>query len=125
MAELGATSLNLPVDLPVPAIAAIRAAVDIPLDVYVESADDFGGSVRHYDIPDLARTASPIYLKFTVRNAPNTYPSGRHLDSLVRSLAAERVRRARLGLDLLRRYAPDTIVSETSGSARAMAELAR
>jgi hypothetical protein len=114
MAELGATSLNLPVDLPVPAIAAIRAAVDVPLDVYVEAADEFGGGMRHYDIPDLVRTASPVYLKFTLRNAPNTYPSGRHLETLVQSLGAERVRRAKLGMDLLRRYATDVVVSSTS-----------
>lgn len=105
--DLGATSINLPVDLPLAAIAAIRAAVDVPLDVYVEGPDDFGGTVRHYEIIDLVRVASPIYIKYTVRNAPNTYPSGQHLRPTVLALAAERVRRARLGLDLLHRYLPD------------------
>ncbi len=66
--DLGAGSLNLPVDLPLPSIAAIRAAVDLPLDVYIEAADDFGGSVRHYETPEMVRVAAPIYLKFTVRN---------------------------------------------------------
>jgi hypothetical protein len=122
MEQLGATSLNLPVDLPVPAIAAIRAAVDIPVDVYIEAADDFGGSVRQYDIPALARVACPIYLKFTVRNAPNTYPSGRHLEGMVQLLSAERVRRAKLGMDVLARYAPEILVSETSAVAAATAD---
>lgn len=117
MEQLGATSLNLAVDLPVPAIAAIRAAVVIPLDIYIEASDDFGGGIRHYDIPALASVAAPVYLKFTVRNAPNTYPSGKHLEPVVLSLAAERVRRAKLGIDLMRRYSPATVISDTSAAA--------
>jgi hypothetical protein len=96
--DLGATSLNLPTDLSLPAIAAIRSAVAIPIDMYIESADDFGGVVRHYEVCDLVRIAAPVYLKYTVRNAPGTYPSGQHLSSAVRDLTAERVRRAALGL---------------------------
>jgi hypothetical protein len=115
--ELGATSLNLPVDLPVAAIAAIRAAVDVPLDVYVEAADDFGGGMRHYEVAQLVSCGAPIYLKYTVRNAPNTYPSGAHLQAMVEALSAERVRRAALGLGLLRRYFPDAVVSPSRSSA--------
>jgi hypothetical protein len=113
--DLGADTLNLPVDLPLPAIAAIRQAVAVPLDVYVEGADDFGGTVRHYEIPELVRVAAPVHLKFTVRNAPNTYPSGAHLEPTVRALSAERVRRAELGLAILRRYYPDAKPSPTAG----------
>lgn len=112
--ELGATSLNLAVDLPLNAIAAIRAAVEVPLDVYVEAPDDFGGGMRYYDIPGLVRVAAPVYLKFAVRNAPNTYPSGEHLQPAVSALSAERVRRARLGLDLLARHAPESVMSTSS-----------
>src|SRR6266542_3720591 len=43
LAELGANTLNLPTDLTLPQIAAIRAAVDLPLDVYVEAPDNIGG----------------------------------------------------------------------------------
>jgi hypothetical protein len=109
--DLGATTLNLPVDLAVHDIAAIRAAVDLPLDIYIEGADDFGGPVRYHDLPEIVRVAAPVYLKFTLRNAPNTYPAGGHLASVVQALAAERVRRAEIGLALLARYAPDAIAS--------------
>jgi hypothetical protein len=109
--DLGATTLNLPVDLPLAAIAAIRRAVGLPLDVYVEAADDFGGTIRHYEVPELVRVAAPVFLKFTARNAPGTYPSGQHLDRLVRDLAAERVRRAAIGLAMVRRYYPDAVPS--------------
>ncbi|HET8660821.1 MAG TPA: hypothetical protein VFM55_17695 [Micromonosporaceae bacterium] len=95
-------------------IAAIRQAVDVPLDVYVEAADDFGGPVRHYEVPELVRVATPIYLKFTVRNAPGTYPSGLQVESTVVALARERVRRAEIGLGMLRRYYPQAVVSPQS-----------
>lgn len=102
--DLGATTLNLSTDLPLDAIAAIRAAVDVPVDVYVEGADDFGAPVRYYEVPELVRVAAPIHLKFTVRNSPGIYPSGGHLEAVVLSSARERVRRAAIGLAMLDRY---------------------
>jgi len=114
LAGLGATSLNLVVDLSIPAIAAIRRSVDLPLDVYVEAPEDFGGGMRHYDIPRLVDVAAPVYLKFAVRNAPGTYPSGGHLQELVERLGEERVRRAALGLALLDRYRPQATASATA-----------
>jgi len=109
--DLGATSINLPVDLSLPQIAAIRQAIDAPIDFYVEAPDDFGGTVRHYEIAELVRIAAPIYLKFGVRNAPGLYPSGQHIEPTVIALSRERVRRAALGLALLRRYSPDAVAS--------------
>jgi hypothetical protein len=101
--DLGANSLNLPVDLSLGSIAAIRDAVDVPVDMYIEAADDFGGTVRYSEIPELVRIAAPIYLKFTVRNAPGTYPAGLHIEPLVLALSRERVRRAAIGLEILTR----------------------
>jgi hypothetical protein len=109
--DLGATSINLPVDLSLAQIAAIRQAVDAAIDFYVESPDDLGGVVRHYEIAELVRVAAPIYLKFGVRNAPGLYPSGYHLESTVVALSRERVRRAAIGLGLLRRYRPQAAAS--------------
>jgi Peptidase family U32 len=103
--QLGASTINVPTDLSLAQIAAIRAAVDVPLDVYVESPDTLGGFVRVHEIPELIRVASPVYLKFGLRNAPDVYPSGTHLDTVTVSLSRERVRRARLGLELLERSA--------------------
>jgi Peptidase family U32 len=104
--DLGATTINLPTDLALAQIAAIRHAVDVPVDVYVEGADDFGGVVRHYEVPELVRVAAPIHLKFTVRNAAGLYPSGAHLEPLAVATARERVRRAAIGLGMLARYYP-------------------
>ena len=103
LVQLGASTINVPTDLTLPQLAAIRAAVDVPLDVYVESPDNLGGFLRHHEIPELVRVCAPVYLKFGLRNAPDVYPAGTHLEQLVVALGRERVRRARLGLDLLAR----------------------
>lgn len=102
--DIGATSLNLGTDLSLAQIAAIRQAVQVPLDVYCEAPDDFGGAVRHYEVVDLVRVAAPVYIKYTVRNSPGIYPSGQQLEGVVLSSARERVRRAALGIELLSRY---------------------
>lgn len=100
---LGANTLNLPTDLSLAQIAEIRAVVGVPLDIYVEAPDNLGGFVRHHELPRLVEIAAPVYVKFGLRNAPDVYPSGTHLDEVTVALSRERVRRARLGLDLLER----------------------
>jgi hypothetical protein len=110
--QLGAGTINLPTDLTLAQVAAIRSAVDVPLDIYVESPDTLGGFVRLHEIPDLIRVAAPVYLKFGLRNAPDVYPAGTHLDAVTTSLSRERVRRARLGLELLERSGMDVATSE-------------
>ena len=109
--DLGATSINLPVDLTLAQIAAIRKAIDAPIDFYVESPDDFGGAVRHYETPELVRVAAPIYLKYGLRNAPPLYPSGQHLEATVIALSRERVRRAAISLAILKRHLPAAAAS--------------
>ncbi len=111
--ELGAGTYNVPTDLTLPQMAAIRAAVDLPLDVYVEAPDDFGGFVRHYEVPELIRIASPIYVKLGLRNAPNIYPSGLHIEDTAVKLARERVHRAALVMGIIQRHAPEAVMGET------------
>ncbi|CAN5643661.1 hypothetical protein BH23CHL5_BH23CHL5_11150 [soil metagenome] len=102
----GLTTFNTPTDLSVAQLAALRAATSMPLDIYIEVPDDIGGFIRHYQIAEIVRVAAPVYLKFGLRNAPNIYPSGTHLESTAISLTRERDRRARIGLDLLQRLDP-------------------
>jgi Peptidase family U32 len=103
LVDLGADTLNVLTDLSLAQIAAIRAAVDVPIDVYIESPDNYGGFVRLYELAELIRVAAPVYVKFGLRNAPNLYPSGTHLEATAVALSRERVRRARLALELLER----------------------
>jgi hypothetical protein len=112
MEDIGADTYNLPTGLTLPKLASIRPAVDIPLDLYVEAPDGFGGFIRHYEISEFIRILSPVYIKFGLRNHPDVYPSGKHLEKINEELCRERVRRAYMGLQLLKQYAPDLITSE-------------
>ena len=110
--DMGAGTYNTPTDLTLPQMAAIRAAIDIPLDVYVEAPDDFGGFVRHYETPELIRVASPVYVKLGLRNAANIYPSGIHIEDLAVKQSQERVHRTALVMNIIERYASDAVMGE-------------
>jgi hypothetical protein len=118
--QLGASTYNVPTDLDLGMLAAIRAAVDIPLDLYVEVPDNFGGFIRHYEIGEIVRVTAPVYVKFGLRNAPDIYPSGTHLEASAVALSRERVRRAEIGLDHLRRYYPDAVMSQRGAAGLAV-----
>jgi hypothetical protein len=109
--RLGLTTFNVPTDLSLAQLAAIRAATTMPIDLYVEVPDDIGGFIRHYEIAEIVRVCAPVYLKFGLRNAPNIYPSGTHLEATAVALTKERVRRAKLALDLLARLDPEAVMS--------------
>jgi hypothetical protein len=107
--RIGATTINVSTDLSAGELGELRAACSAPLDVYVEVPDDQGGFVRFYDVPDIVRLAAPVYVKLGLRNSPNIYPSGLHLEDLAVKLGRERVRRAELVLRLLRERAPELV----------------
>jgi hypothetical protein len=100
---LGADTINVPSDLSIAQLAEIRASNDATLDFYIEAPDNIGGFVRHHEIYEIIRVAAPLYVKFGLRNAPDVYPAGAQLNSVILDSTRERVRRARLGLDELDR----------------------
>ena len=108
---LGGDTINIPSDLTIPQIAAIRAAIRVPIDFYVEAPDNIGGFIRYYEIPELIRVAAPLYLKFGLRNAPDVYPSGTHLENTVVAMSRERVRRAGIAYEMIRRFCPEAVMS--------------
>ncbi len=101
--DLGATTINIPSDLSIPQIAGIRQAIDAPIDFYVEAPDNIGGFLRYYEIPELIRVAAPIYLKFGLRNSPDIYPCGTHIENTAIALTRERMRRAEMALGFISR----------------------
>lgn len=60
---IGANSFNPIRDIQMQMLAAIRQAVDIPLDVHTENPASTGGFIRHYEVPEMVRVAAPIFLK--------------------------------------------------------------
>ena len=61
--SIGADSFNPIRDIQLQMLAAIRQAIDIPLDVHTENPASSGGFIRHYEVPEMIRVAAPIYLK--------------------------------------------------------------
>lgn len=108
---LGATTLNPPTDLTVAQLGAMRQATSAPIDTYVEAPDDLGGYVRHLEVPWLIHSVAPLYVKLGLRNSPNIYPSGTHIQGTAVALSKERLRRARITLDIIDRYIPEAVMS--------------
>ena len=101
--DLGATSINLPVDLSLPQIAAIRQAIDAAIDFYVESPTTSAAPCATTRPPSSSVSRLRSTLKYGLRNSPGLYPSGQHLEATVVALSRERVRRAAIGLAILDR----------------------
>jgi hypothetical protein len=60
---LGADSINPVRDLQIPMIAALRAAVKVPLDVHTDNPPGSGGFIRVYEAPEIVRVAAPVHCK--------------------------------------------------------------
>jgi hypothetical protein len=63
MENLGANSINPVRDLQLPMLAAIRQAINIPIDLHTENPTSSGGFIRHYEVPEMIRVTAPLYLK--------------------------------------------------------------
>jgi hypothetical protein len=63
LASLGADSINPVRDLQIPMIAALRAAVETPLDVHTDNPPGSGGFIRVYEAPEIVRVAAPVHCK--------------------------------------------------------------
>lgn len=61
--DLGADSVNPVGDLSRPMLAAIRSKVDIPLDIWAETFESFGGMNRLWEAGQIAAVTSPVYFK--------------------------------------------------------------
>jgi len=110
-AQAGVSTMNIPTDLTPAQMGAIRQSVEIPIDLYIEVPDNFGGFVRYYEMAQIVRVAAPVYFKFGLRNAPDIYPSGKHLEDLAAKMGRERVHRARIAQEFMQEYAPEARMS--------------
>jgi hypothetical protein len=114
--RLGATTANVPSDITLRDLAELREVSAMPLDLYLEAPDSLGGVVRGNEIADLVRVASPLYTKFGLRNSRALYPSGEHLLAEACAIAKEKVHRAAVALEWLRRLEPELVQSAPGAS---------
>ncbi|MCI0474731.1 MAG: hypothetical protein L0Y55_00635, partial [Anaerolineales bacterium] len=61
--NLGADTINPVRDLQIPMIAALRAAVKVPIDVHTDNPPGSGGFIRVYEAPEIVRVAAPVHCK--------------------------------------------------------------
>ena len=60
----------------------------------------------------MIKSCSPMYVKLGLKKHADIYPSGAQLEGHVCALSRERVRRARMVLDIIERYAPELKMSD-------------
>jgi hypothetical protein len=108
---LGADTFNPVADLTLPAIAALRKAVDIPIDIHVYLFDSWGGFNRFYECPELARIAAPCYFKIEPGTSVNaTYRPWTSPDSLAFQ-AREKVKQSGIIRELVKKNYPEARLS--------------
>ncbi|ADB52370.1 hypothetical protein [Conexibacter woesei] len=120
--RLGATTVNVPSDVGLAQLAEMRAAVELPLDLYVEAPDSLGGVVRGHESAALIRAGAPLYAKFGLRNAPPLYPAGGHVEELACAMAREKVRRAAVAMEWLARDGRELVQSAPGAAGLALPE---
>jgi hypothetical protein len=111
LADLGATTVNIPSDMTLGQLAEMRSATDLPLDLYVESPDAMAGVVRGHEAAALASVGAPLYVKFGLRNSRPLYPSGTHLVQEAAAIAREKVHRAAVAQEWIDRLSTGLIQS--------------
>lgn len=109
--RMGAGSVNVASDVTLNQLAEMRAHVEIPIDLYLETPDAMGGFVRGQEIADFVETGAPLYIKMGLRNARGAYPSGEHLVGDAIAAAREKVHRCAVALEWLERERPGSVQS--------------
>lgn len=112
LVELGADTVNVPGDISLGELAEMRAATDVPIDLYVETPDAMGGVVRGEQLADLIAVSAPLYAKFGLRNSKPLYPSGLHMEADAILIAREKIHRAEVALEWLARAGSAAVQSK-------------
>jgi len=110
--SLGADTFNPVADLGLPQLAAIRAAVNIPIDIHVYLLDSFGGFNRFYECPEFTRITAPCYFK--IEQGPSVaamYKPWAAPESLAFA-TREKVKYAEIIRELVQRHYPEAKLSE-------------
>jgi hypothetical protein len=104
--SLGANSLNPVRDLQLPMLAAIRQAIDIPLDCHTDNPKASGGFIRTYEVPDIVKIAAPVYLKSgnSALSEHGIVISKSHIEQMIRQILVV--------LEMIERYSPSAIQSK-------------
>ena len=101
--KMGANSINPVRDLTLPMLAALRATVDVPLDLHTDNPPGSGGFIRVYEAPEMVRCCAPVFLK-----TGNSVVSGHGLLTTA-SNGVDMARQASIVVEMVKRYYPEGI----------------
>lgn len=104
--SIGLDSFNPVRDLSVIMIASIREAIDIPIDIHTENPKSTGGFIRHYEVPEMIKVASPVYLKTGGSVAKH------HSWDTTKEEAKQRIKQVKLVKSMIDRHYPEAIISK-------------
>jgi hypothetical protein len=104
--SLGADSINPVRDLQIPMIAALRAAIDAPIDLHMDNPPASGGFIRVYEAPEMLRVAAPLHCKTgnSVISAHGSLTSAKDGSNMANQ--------ASIVVEMLSKYVPDLKQSE-------------
>ena len=108
--SLGADSINPVRDLPIPMIAALRAAVDAVLDVHTDNPPASGGFIRVYEASEIVRVAAPVHCK-----TGNSVVGG-HGQLTTASDAKRMADQASIVVEMISKYYPEATQSPQGSS---------
>lgn len=103
--NIGADSINPVRDIQLQMLAAMRQAVDVPIDIHTENPKSTGGFIRHYEVPEMIRVAAPLYLK-TGGSVAQTHSWDSTVDD-----AKKRAKQVSLVKRMIDEYYPEAIQS--------------
>ena len=109
---LGADTFNPVADLPLPMLAAIRKAIDIPVDVHVLLFDSFGGFNRIWETPEITRVAAPCYYKIEPGVSMGSLYKPWVSPDLLAFMAREKVKTAEMIISLIEKNYPEAKLSK-------------
>ena len=113
---LGAGTFNPVADLSLPQLASIRQALDIPMDLHIVLTESFGGYLRFYDGPEMARICAPCYFKIEHGPACAAGPGALYKPwtspALLADMAREKVKYAQTIHELIQENYPEAVMSK-------------
>lgn len=104
--SLGADTIASQRDLDFGQMAALRAAVKIPIHVHIDNPQATGGFMRMYDAPEMIRICAPVYLK------TGSSVLEQHGMTITEAHALAMARQVAVSMETIRRYYPEAVQTE-------------
>lgn len=99
--NLGADTIASQRDLDYGMMAALRAAVKVPIHVHIDNPQATGGFIRVYDAPEMIRLCAPVYLK------TGSSVLERHGMTITDELAVAMARQVSVSMETIKRFFPE------------------